>query len=211
MKKLRTPNPELITIDREISMKRTALLIMIGLIFCYAMSFGQEIYQWVDDKGILNFADDLSRVPERYRDQVREKKLPEEPPSSHSPQTSKGAETGGNFEPPPGQPPERKDLMGRGEDWWKAKAREWNEKLLNAQKNFETAHVNYKKKEKELEESKLKPKSLQRKLTSELKVLEEKVNDWRKRREEAKNMLEKGLPKEAEEYHADPDWLKTEN
>ncbi len=192
-------------------MKRTRWLIFMGLIFHCTLSWSQQFYQWVDDRGIPNFADDLSRVPEKYRDQVRERKQLEEsspsPPSppSPSPQSSKGT---GNSEPPPGQPSEPKDLMGRGGDWWKAKAREWNERLLDAEKNYETAAKNHKGKEKEREESKLKPKSFQRKLTSELKALEEKMNDWRKKREEAKYMLEKGLPKEAAEYRADPDWLK---
>jgi hypothetical protein len=188
-------------------MIRAGLLILIGLIFCCAASSGQEIYQWVDEKGILNFADDLSRVPERYRNQVRERKPSKELPPSPSAQTLKGIDMGGNSEPLPDQAPEQKDLKGRGEDWWKARAREWNEKLLNAQKNYEAAQTIYKQKEKELEESKFKPKSLQRKLTSELKALEEKANEWSKQREGAKNMLEKGLPKEAEEYHANPDWL----
>ena len=43
-----------------------------------------------------------------------------------------------------------------------------------------------------------------------MKALEEKVNDWKKQMEQAKNMLEKGLPKEAEEFKADPDWIKIE-
>ena len=189
-------------------MKRTRWLIFIGLLFHWSLSWSQEFYQWVDDGGVSNFTDDLSRVPEKYRNQVRERKqLEKTPPSppSPSPQSFKGA---GNSEPPPGQPSERKDLMGRGGDWWKAKAREWNERLLVAEKNYETATKDYKAKEKELEASKFKPKSFQRKLASELKALEEKMNDWKKRREEAKNMLERGLPKEAEEYRADPDWLK---
>ena len=187
-------------------MKRTGLLILIGLIFYCAVSWGQEIYQWVDGKGTLHFTDDLSLVPERYRNQVQKKKPPKEPSPSLSPQVDQSDETERKFEPPP----ERKDLIGRGEDWWKAKAKEWSEKLLNAQKNYETAYANYKKKEKELEESKFKPKSLQRKLKSEMKALEEKVNDWKKQREEAKNMLEKVLPKEAEESKADLDWIKIE-
>ncbi len=195
-------------------MKRIGWLIFLGLIFHFTLSWSQEIYQWVDDSGVVNFADDLGRVPERYRNQVRERKEPEKSPpslpsppspSSPSPQLSKGT---GNSEPPPDQASERKDRMGRGKDWWRAKAREWNERLLDAEKNYEIAAKNYKGKEKELEESKFKPKSFQRKLTSELKALEEKMKDWSKRREEAKNMLEKGLPKEAEEYRADPDWLK---
>jgi hypothetical protein len=61
-----------------------------------------------------------------------------------------------------------------------------------------------------LEESKLKPKSLQRKLMAEMKVLEDKVKEWERQREEAQNMLENVLPKEAADTHADPRWLEIE-
>jgi hypothetical protein len=187
-------------------MKRTGLLILIGLIFCSAVSWGQEVYQWVDEKGTIHFTDDLSLVPERYQNQVQKEKSSKEPSPLLSPQLT--TEEEGKKEPK--SAPERKDLIGRGEGWWRAKAKEWNEKLLNAQKNYEAAFADYKKKEKELEESKFKPKSLQRKLKSEMKDLEEKANDWKKQIEEAKNMLEKALPKEAEELKADPDWIKIE-
>ena len=181
-------------------------MILIGLIFYWAASLGQEIYQWVDQKGTVHFTDDLNLVPERYRNQVREKKYLTEPSPPLSPQITPDELIEKNPEPPT----ERKDLIGRGEDWWKAKAKEWNEKLLNAQKNYETANTEYKKKEKELEESKFKPKSLKRKLKSEVKALEEKANNWKKQIEDAKHMLDKALPKEAEEMNADPDWIKVE-
>jgi hypothetical protein len=187
-------------------MKRTGLLILIGLIFYCAVSWGQEIYQWVDGKGTLHFTDDLSLVPERYRNQVQKKKSPKEPSPPLSPQVDQSDETERKFEPPP----EQKDLMGRGEEWWRTKAEEWSEKLLNANKNYDTAYTAWKTKEKELEQSKLKPKSFQRKLKTEIKVLEGKAKEWEKQREEAKNMLEKVLPKEAEESKADPDWIKIE-
>ena len=186
-------------------MKKIGWLIFLGFIFHWSMSWSQEFYQWVDDRGIPNFADDLGRVPEKYRNQVRERKQLEKSSPSLSPQSFKGT---GNSEPPPDQPAERKDVMGRGGDWWKAKAREWNERLLVAEKNYETAAKAYKSKEKELEGAKFKPKSFQRKITSEVKALEEKMNDWKKKKEEAKNMLEKGLPQEAAEHRADPDWLR---
>ena len=175
-------------------------------IILFSLTFGQDIYQWVDEKGTLNFTDDLSLVPEKYRNQVQKKKSPKESSSHLSPQVSKEEE----MEEKPGSAPERRDLIGRGEEWWRTKAKEWNEKLLNANKNYDTAYAAWKAKEKELDQSKLKPKSFQRKLKSEMKALEEKVNDWKKQREEAKNMLEKVLPKEAEEFNADPDWVKTE-
>ena len=178
-------------------------MILIGLIFYCAASLGQEIYQWVDEKGTIHFADDLSLVPERYRKQVREKKYLTEPSPPLSPQITPDE----SIEKNPESAPERKDLIGRGEEWWRNKAKEWNEKLLNANKNYDTAYAAWKAKEKELEQSKLKSKSFQRKLKSEIKALEEKVKEWEKQKEEAKNMLEKVLPKEAKEFNADPHWI----
>jgi hypothetical protein len=187
-------------------MRRRGPLILIGLIFYCALGWGQEIYQWVDEKGTIHFTDDLSQVPESHRDQVKKKKPPQEPSPTPSPQISREIER----EEKPEPPSQRKDLLGRGEEWWRTKAKEWSERLLNASKNYDTAFAAWKAKEKELEESKFKPKSLQRKLKSEMKALEEKVNDWKKQREEAENMLEKVLPKEAEELKADPEWIKIE-
>jgi chromosome segregation ATPase len=170
------------------------------------MSWGQEIYQWMDEKGTVHFTDDLTLVPERYRNQVQKKKTPQEPFPHPSPQVLKEEEIEKETE----STPERKDLIGRGEEWWRAKAKEWNEKLTNAQKNYEAAYTAWKAKEKELEQSKLKSKSFQRKLKTEIKTLEDKAKALEKQRDEAKNMLEKGLPKEAEELKADPDWIKIE-
>ncbi|MEW6375860.1 MAG: DUF4124 domain-containing protein [Thermodesulfobacteriota bacterium] len=186
-------------------MKRKGLFIFIGLIFYSTLSLGQEIYRWVDEKGTVNFTDDLSLVPEKYLDQVQKKKPPKEHVPSLSIQVPK-EETGKERE----SAPEPKDMLGRGEDWWKAKVKEWNGKLLKAQKNYETAYAAWKTKERELEESKFKPDSLKRRLRAEIKDLEVKVKDWEKQMEEARNMLEKVLPKQAEEYRADPDWLKIE-
>jgi hypothetical protein len=186
-------------------MKRIALLIFIGLILYCAVSWGQEIYQWRDEKGVLHFTDDMSLVPERYRNQVQEKKvLKESSPLPRPPDITE--EKGGNSS----SIPEQKDILGRGEQWWRMKAKEWNEKLLQANQNYETTYSEWKAKEKELEESKFKPKSLQRKLTAEMKLLEDRMKEWERQKEEAKNMLEKVLPKEVEDYHANPDWIKIE-
>jgi hypothetical protein len=186
-------------------MRRTALLIFIGLILYGAVSWGQEIYQWRDEKGVLHFTDDMSLVPERYRDQVQKKNVPKEPSPLPPPPVATKDKDG-----IPAPVPDRTDTVGRGEEWWRMKVKEWNEKLLNANENYETAYAEWKAKEKELEESKFKPKSLQRKLMAEMKLLEEKMKEWEKQKEEAKNMLENVLPKEAEEFKADPDWIKIE-
>ncbi len=184
-------------------MKRMILLGTIGLITLATLAFGQEIYRWVDEKGTIHFVDDLTLVPERYRDQVQKRKPPEKP-SPPSIKIPREPEVGSRAEPVP----ERKDLLGRGVEWWRAKGKEWNENLFNAQRNYENANAALKAKEKELEESKFKPDSLKRKLKTEIKDLGEKVKEWGRQKEEARNMLEKVLPKQAEEYRADPTWLR---
>jgi hypothetical protein len=187
--------------------KRIILLGMIGFLSLTTLAFGQEIYQWVDEKGTSHFTDDLSLVPERYQNQVQKRKVSTEPSPLPPPPVTTGEKKEDEILT---SIPERKDIVGRGEEWWRMKAKEWNEKFLNANKNYETAYAAWKAKEQELEESKFKPKSLQRKLKDEIKVLEAKVKEWENQKEEAKNMLEKVLPKEAADYKADPDWIKIE-
>ena len=195
-------------------MKRASLLIFVGLIFYYTSSLGQEVYRWVDEKGTVHFADDLTLVPEKYQGQVQKKVAPQEPPPSPFPPSTRVPEKGrpGNvtIEKKPESVPVQKDILGRGEEWWRTRVKEWKEKLSNAQKNYETELNALKAKEKELEESKFKPDSLKRRLKADIKVLEEKVEGWKKQMEEARNMLDKVLPKEAEDYRADPSWVKIE-
>ena len=187
-------------------MKRIGLLILIGLIFYCASSLGQEIYQWVDEKGTVHFTDDPGQIPEKYQDQVQKRKTPGEPPTPSSIKSPK--------DKPAPEPDtadvEKKDLLGRGEEWWRGKAMEWREKLNKAQKDYEAAQTALKAKEKELEQSIYKPDSFKRRLQAEIKVLEEKANEQKKQLDEAKNMLEKVLPKQAEEYRADPSWVRVE-
>ena len=195
-------------------MKRMGLLILMGLTFLsFSLAFGQEAYKWVDEKGTVHFTDDLGQVPEKYREQIQKKMPPKEPipsqptspPSIGSP---KSMEPEKETESAPGSV--QKDALGRGEEWWRAKVNEWNEKLKTSQRNYENAYSEWKSKENELETSKFKPDSVKRKLKAEIKTLEEKTRDWEKQMEEAKNMLENVLPKQAQDYRANPEWLKIE-
>jgi len=194
-------------------MKKISLIIAAGLLFYSALAFGQEVYRWLDDKGTVHFTDDLGQVPEKYRGQLQRERPPEEPPPAQptppkSIQTPRGAEGEKQPKPAPGSATGEKDILGRGEEWWRAKAREWDEKLKNAQKNYENAYSEWKAKEQEIETSKFKSDSIKRKLRAEIKTLEEKAKDFEKQVEEAKNMIEKVLPKQAQEDRANPEWLK---
>ena len=183
-------------------MKRLFFVLMILLMFCLSV-YGQEFYRWVDEKGTVHFSDDLTLVPERYRNQVEKKRSPKETGSSPS-TPSQG--TGGKTEPSP--PPDKKDLQGRGEDWWRTKVKEWNDKLEEAQKKYDSASQALKDKERQREDSKFKPHSERKRLENEVKELEEKAKEREKELGETRNMVEKVLPKQAQEDKADPAWLK---
>ena len=216
--------------------KKSVIIIitMIGFLFCFRLAFGQELYRWVDEKGIVHFTDDLTLVPEQYRGQLQQKTPSKEPskepsaspspssspspspsPSPFRPPTPSGpGEPSKTMEPvreiPEGREVDQKDMLGRGEEWWRATVKDWNQKFLTYRTNYENAYNQWKAKEQELEESKFKPDSLKRKLKSEIQVLEDKAKDWEKQMNEAKDMIENVLPKQARDYRANPEWLKIE-
>jgi endogenous inhibitor of DNA gyrase (YacG/DUF329 family) len=46
--------------------------------FCGLSLRAKDVYKWVDEKGTVHFSEDESSVPEKYRDQLEKKSLPEE-------------------------------------------------------------------------------------------------------------------------------------
>ncbi len=56
------------TVGMEMAMR---WVIIIVVFFLSAVSLQAETYTWIDDSGTVNFADDLSLVPARYRSKAR--------------------------------------------------------------------------------------------------------------------------------------------
>lgn len=52
-----------------------------------------EMYKWVDEKGTLHFADDLSKVPEKYRSDAEMRKAPKEMKEVSVPETQERSKT----------------------------------------------------------------------------------------------------------------------
>jgi clan AA aspartic protease (TIGR02281 family) len=64
-------------------------IFLIGMFFPFAV-YG-EMYQWVDEKGTVHFADDLSNIPEKYRADAEEKTLKKETSTPTSEEKSKSS------------------------------------------------------------------------------------------------------------------------
>ena len=177
------------------------LILMILLIFAVPIH-AATIYKWVDKDGVVNFTDDLEKVPPSYRMRVEvetRKDVKEEvtPPAPE-------AVTRGNE-----QAEVRKDVIGRDETWWREKVRPWKEKLKEATEKYEEAQKNFTKKSEELSQTSFygRSRSQAKWDAMELNRLNEEKKKYETQMVEANEMLEK-LKKEAEETKADPAWLE---
>jgi hypothetical protein len=59
-------------------------LLFILFIFIFASSASAAVYKWVDERGVVNFADDYSKVPLDYRNKVEEVSVAKMGPSTPS-------------------------------------------------------------------------------------------------------------------------------
>jgi len=90
-----TLNPKatkiIFTSDGEKTMKR---LVFILVLLIFASSAWATVYKWTDEGGVVNFADNLDKVPPAYRNDAEEVKTPKMPA-----QTARTATTSTNAPP----------------------------------------------------------------------------------------------------------------
>ena len=60
-------------------MKRFIFVLL--FLFIFASSASATIYRWVDEKGVVNFTDDYSKVPSKHRNKVEEVNIQKMEPS----------------------------------------------------------------------------------------------------------------------------------
>ena len=56
------------------------VLILIVMMSFFTSPVDAEMYKWVDEKGTVHFADDLSKIPEKYQSDAELRKTPKETP-----------------------------------------------------------------------------------------------------------------------------------
>jgi chromosome segregation ATPase len=175
-------------------MMKRILLILLS-IFIAEISVA-EVYRWVDEKGIVHFTDDIGQIPEKYRRTIEEMGLSEE---RNEPKTE--------VEPLPKKKEDTyRDRLGRGEEYWRGRVEEWKKKLETLQGNVENLRLRYN----ELTEKFNASKSSAERATirNERGQIKNQMDQFRIQIAEAKEMLEKRIPEEADLYKAKPEWVK---
>ena len=174
--------------------------ILLILLMFSLPAYSATIYKWVDKDGVVNFTDDLSKVPPSYRDRVEkeERKDVKEEVTPRSPQAS----TRKN------EPEEsHSDIYGRDETWWREKVRPWKEQLKEATEKYEVAEKKYTEKSDELSRRRFGSPTQYKMNIIELDKTREERERYQAQISEANEKLDK-LSKEAKETKADPSWLE---
>jgi chromosome segregation ATPase len=175
-------------------MKKCILIVFLS-IFLVAPVNG-EVFKWTDSRGTVHFTDDLSLIPEQYRPKASKTDAPAED------QASMGAEQS----PIQKAPEASKDNLGRGEEYWKARVRGYQQRQAKAQEQWESLRTQYNELTEKHNASK---NSIERiALRNERDKVKAQMDESRARIDEAKKMLEKTIPEEAALFKANPQWLK---
>lgn len=175
-------------------MKIILIIFLISLLF---PSYGTtQVYKWIDDKGIVHYSDDITKIPDQYKSKTQRVDAwgeKNEVKSEGDPATRK-------------KPDDYKDLLGRGEEYWKSRVEEWRSRLKEAQEKNEQARIKYNELTERYNESKSSVERNQIRRQREQIKLE--MDQYRNQIEEARIMLDKKIPEEVELYKAKQEWIK---
>jgi SMC interacting uncharacterized protein involved in chromosome segregation len=175
-------------------MKKFAIIAALLLVWV-PLAFGQ-VYKWIDDKGTVHFTDDPSQIPERYRSGVEKSEMIESPGAPKTPEmpTAPNRETAA------------KDRLGRGEEYWRGRTQEWKKKLDLAQEALEKLRSQYN--EVTQKHNVARGPEQRYHLRQERDRLEQEMNKYKGQIEEARRMLDKTIPEEAQLFGAKTEWVK---
>lgn len=95
-----------------------------------------EVYKWIDDKGTVHFTDDYGNIPSFYLEQLKVeiRKDIEEGKTSSEPRKI----ISGSKEERAKTDPYRQD-----EEWWRGRARPWEQQLKEASENYELTNKEF--------------------------------------------------------------------
>jgi chromosome segregation ATPase len=159
------------------------------------LSLGQ-VYKWVDEKGMIHFTDDITQIPEKYRSAVQEIETREENIKTQTEGESPSKKKEDSY----------RDRLGRGEEYWKGRVDEWKKKLESLQGKVEILRLKYNELTEKFNASKSSAERAN--LRNEREQIKGQMDQYKVQIGEAKEMIEKKIPEEAQLYKAKPEWIK---
>lgn len=96
-------------------------IVCISIVLLFSATSLADIYEWVDDNGVVNFSDDIRAVPPQYKKKVKVYKQKAASPSQKKP-----------IEP---SAPKKEGLVGEeSPEWWKAQFEKRQDEISRLEK-----------------------------------------------------------------------------
>ena len=174
------------------------VIFLILLVFIWpAHGFAFTAYKWMDEKGVVNFSDDLGRVPSQYQDRVKEEVVDDKAnrEMNSPPQPMLTKEEGRTT-----------DIYGLSGGYWKERVRPWKDQLKEATENYEKMQKKFLESAEELSQRRYGSRTQYKMNIIELDRLNKERMGYQAQIVEAKEMLAR-ISREAGESGADPEWF----
>ena len=171
------------------------LIVVVAVFLLATVGRTGEVYQWVDELGVVHLTNDPEAVPAKYKERVNRRDLPE----------PRGASYGGTGASKP-EMEQGRDRYGRGRDYWMNRANQARARLYRAETAYRELGAEYRQvRDGYKNTTSLADRDRYRKRMEELEV------EMRRQREDirrARELAEITLPAEAMRAGAPAGWLE---
>ena len=173
------------------------LILLILLMFTFP-AYAITIYKWADEKGVINFTDDYTKIPPAFRNRVKTEEYVQQEGTTAPAQATVATTTEQN----------RTDIYGR-DDLVEGESPSVEGRVKRSPENDENAQKEYMEPAEGLGEFKFGRLSLTQyqMFSYGLEALNKEMETYRGQIAETNEMLGK-LSQEAKETNADPAWLE---
>lgn len=154
-----------------------------------------QVYQWEDEEGTLHMTDDLKKIPEKYREGMREIVLPDEETEEEEAASGPAGTDAAKADLPTAQ----RDNQGHDREWWQARVNGWRQKKGDAERKLAEANGRL---------GKIRRVNPTVALKQEEAAVREEIRRRQGEIKEAERMLKEQLPEEARKAEAPPGWLR---
>jgi hypothetical protein len=115
-------------------MKLAVLLSMLFIGFSVIAS--ADIYQWVDNNGVVNFTDNIDSIPKKYQNKVKVQSSDNPSQGATVSESAQSTVQGDNKQQPEGSSPQLKTFGGHNEMWWRSQYGSLRGELAQLQANL---------------------------------------------------------------------------
>jgi hypothetical protein len=176
-------------------MKTIPILLLILVL--PAMVSGDQVYRWVDEKGVVYFTDDLAAIPEDQRNDAENRQMPGSEPRSTVVAPTEDKDEDILIED---------DLKEKDEKWWRSRAEKWRLRLQAGYDDYEKVRLQYNTKVAEYNTSK--DPDEQKDIKAELEEMQADMKRFKSDIESARKMTEEVLPAQAQKAGKPIEWVR---